>query len=185
MTKAQKKRNPTPNDLLRFLTHSSFDGLLVHPLGCMMNESRESPNCACQQIGLVLCCLITICLILYLLPPSKLSYEQWESAPLSNIHSQESDIECTKQPNPGGRRRGRWVGRKQSTSPNAQATEARVGWVGENNRQARHDQAYKPATRTQPELSQLPQSTSHKYSRYGYKVRHPLRLKVQVDRDRR
>ena len=82
---------------------------------------------------------------------------------------------------PGRKERGRWVGRKQSTSPKQQATEARVGWVGENKRQARHDQAYKPATRTQPELSQLPQSTSHKYSKNGTKDRQPLRLTVQVD----
>ena len=110
------------------MTHPSIDGLLVHPLGCMMNEIRESPNCVWQQSGLVLCCLITICLILYLLPPSKLSYEQWESAPLSNIHSQESDIECTKQPNPGGRR---GVGGWAENNPQAPMHKLqKQGWGG-------------------------------------------------------
>ena len=72
----------------------------MHPLGCITYMIRESTNCACQQSGLVFCCLITICLILYLLPPSKLSYEQWESAPLSEINFARIRHRVHKQPNP-------------------------------------------------------------------------------------
>ena len=105
----------------------------MHPLGCITYMIRESTNCACQQLGLVLCCLITICLILYLLPPSKLSYEQWESAPLSEIKSQESDIECTKQPNPGGRRGdGGWS--ETNHKPQSTCYRSKGGWAKTNDK---------------------------------------------------
>ena len=100
--------------------------VLDAPTGVHNLMRRESTNCACQQSGLILCCLITICLVL---SPTTIKAQLRAMGKCTTFRHQVTGIRhrVHKAAKPGRKERGRWVGRKQSTSPNQQATEARVG----------------------------------------------------------